>query len=72
MACCECCEKESYVTRRVAEETEAFPADGIFNDNVIASYNWYNYYKTIADSVHKTDANRAMGTNLDCASGEWY
>ena len=60
MACCECCEKLSYVERRVAEETAAFPSDGIFNDNVIASHNWQEYYTAIAAAVHKTDAKRAM------------
>lgn len=71
MACCECCENVSYVTRRIQEETAAFPKDGIFNDNVIASHNWQEYYKAIADEVHRTDAQRAMGMNLDCANGEW-
>lgn len=51
MACCKCCEKESYVTGRVAEETAAFPGDGIFNDNVIASHNWQEYYTAISDAV---------------------
>ena len=70
-ACCQCCEKQSYVERRIAEETTAFPRDGIFNDNVIASWNWLSYYQAISDAVHKTDRNRAMATNLDCASGAW-
>ena len=39
-ACCQCCEKQSYVERRVAEETNAFPSDGIFTDNTIGSENW--------------------------------
>ena len=69
--CCQCCEKQSYVERRVAEETTAFPSDGIFTDNVMASWNWFSYYQAIAAAVHKTDATRAMATNLDCASGPW-
>ena len=71
MACCECCEKEDYVTARVKEDIERFPSDGIFNDNVIASYNWEEYYTAIADMARSTDRSRAVGMNLNCASGEW-
>jgi hypothetical protein len=69
--CCQCCERQSYVTGRIAEETAAFPADGIFNDNVIASRNWLSYYTAISGAVHKTDTTRAMGMNLNCANGAW-
>lgn len=71
MACCHCCENVSYVTRRIQEETSAFPKDGIFNDNVIASHNWQEYYKAITDEVHRSDPRRAMGMNLNCANGDW-
>ena len=38
---------------------------------MIASWNWLSYYQAISAAVHKTDATRAMATNLDCASGAW-
>eukprot|EP00666_Eupelagonemidae_sp_cell4sb_P001304 gene1304-18102_t len=46
--CCECCERESYVRSRVANETRRFPRDGIFVDNAIANKEWLPYYAAIA------------------------
>ena len=67
MACCECCEKLSYVERRVAEETAAFPSDGIFNDNVVANGAWSHYYGAITDTARASASDRPVAFNPNCA-----
>jgi hypothetical protein len=29
-----------------------FPDDGVFTDNAIASYNWFDYYQAISKASH--------------------
>jgi hypothetical protein len=70
MHCCQCCEREEYVAERVHQEVSAFPDDGIFTDNVIASWNWLDYYKSIVGAARTTERNRSVGFNLNCARDE--
>ena len=36
-SCCHCCEELDYVKSRIVAETQAFPGQGIFIDNIHAS-----------------------------------
>ena len=65
--CCECCEDLPYVLSRVANETANFPADGVMVDNAIANEVWLPYYSSIVRRARKTDPNRTLVTNPNCA-----
>ena len=66
-ACCECCEPLSYVESRIENATMNFPADGIFNDNVVANGAWSDYYGAITSTARKKNVDTPVAFNPNCA-----
>ena len=61
-SCCHCCEELDYVKSRIVAETQAFPGQGIFIDNIHATTGMLDYYRQISETIqsNQTDGQHRM------------